>query len=219
MRNAFIGFASVSLFTASLVGCASAADGTASVESIDETAVTTAELSTLPNLAGSFVRASDATEGPLSIAFKYAPKSRTRGTYFVDTGIRCITYPCPSTEEGTFRLVKMPCSTGFAVELTGKLGDGRPSRQMLAIESSAEGLVLEGLATHEGTRLVAQPACVVTGCSRNVCADAERITTCQFTPEMACFDANSICARDASGACGWAPTSALTSCLQAAAQN
>lgn len=55
-------------------------------------------------------------------------------------------------------------------------------------------------------------ACVVTGCSGQICADSARFTTCEFRPEYACYK-TAICERDAAGACGFRKTAALTKCL------
>lgn len=57
------------------------------------------------------------------------------------------------------------------------------------------------------------PPCVVTGCSAHVCADGPRYTTCEFRPAYACYRAHGVCGRDASGACGWRDTPALSTCL------
>jgi hypothetical protein len=58
----------------------------------------------------------------------------------------------------------------------------------------------------------AQPACAKQGCSGQICADHSVITTCEFRPEYACYQA-ATCARQANGQCGWTPSAALTSCL------
>jgi hypothetical protein len=58
----------------------------------------------------------------------------------------------------------------------------------------------------------AQPACEKQGCSGQICADHSVITTCEFRPEYACYQA-ATCARQANGQCGWTPSAALTSCL------
>ena len=59
---------------------------------------------------------------------------------------------------------------------------------------------------------VPQPACVVGGCSSEVCADHAVFSTCIFRPEYACYHAAS-CARQDDGNCGWTPTPALTQCI------
>jgi hypothetical protein len=74
-----------------------------------------------------------------------------------------------------------------------------------------------------GTQCVAHPdgsascepdagACIRTGCSGQICADGEMITTCEWRPEYDCYRAAS-CERQADGACGWTDTPELAACL------
>lgn len=55
--------------------------------------------------------------------------------------------------------------------------------------------------------------CVVTGCSGQICADEETITTCEYKEEYACY-ADAECTRQEDGECGWTPTNELLICLQ-----
>lgn len=55
--------------------------------------------------------------------------------------------------------------------------------------------------------------CVVTGCSSQICAEEETITTCEYLPEYACYR-NAECKRQSEGACGWTYTSELTQCIE-----
>jgi hypothetical protein len=55
--------------------------------------------------------------------------------------------------------------------------------------------------------------CVVTGCSGQLCADAEQASTCEWTDAYACYGDVGICERDANGACGWRDTPELAACL------
>ncbi len=61
-------------------------------------------------------------------------------------------------------------------------------------------------------------ACVRTGCSGTVCAETGKdvFTTCDMRPEYECY-ATAKCERQASGACGWTQTAALSSCLSSKA--
>jgi len=59
--------------------------------------------------------------------------------------------------------------------------------------------------------------CRVTGCSSQVCADQDVITTCEFRPEFACYT-NAVCERQADNQCGWTMTSELQACLAASSQ-
>ena len=55
-------------------------------------------------------------------------------------------------------------------------------------------------------------ACVRTGCSGQVCADSDVVTTCEWREEYACY-ASASCERQADGACGWTETPELAACL------
>lgn len=54
--------------------------------------------------------------------------------------------------------------------------------------------------------------CRVTGCSGQICAEEDVITTCEFSPEYACYR-SARCERQASGECGWTQTPSLKMCL------
>ncbi len=54
--------------------------------------------------------------------------------------------------------------------------------------------------------------CRRTGCSGQVCASEDVVTTCEFRPEYACYQ-KAICERLAGGACGFRKTRELESCL------
>ncbi len=62
-----------------------------------------------------------------------------------------------------------------------------------------------------GTPEVAK-ACVVSGCSGQICADEEMMSTCEFREEYACYK-NAKCERQTSGKCGWTETAALRTCI------
>jgi hypothetical protein len=61
----------------------------------------------------------------------------------------------------------------------------------------------------------AQTTCVVTGCSGQVCAAEQTITTCEWLPQYACY-ADATCAVQPDGHCGWTETVELTNCLEGA---
>jgi len=54
--------------------------------------------------------------------------------------------------------------------------------------------------------------CRATGCSGQVCADRDVITTCEFRPEFVCYR-TARCERQADGQCGWTMTPELQACL------
>ncbi len=66
-----------------------------------------------------------------------------------------------------------------------------------------------------GASPAATGGCRATGCSGQVCADADVMTTCEWKPEYACYR-EAVCARGADGACGWVQDAALRACLERA---
>jgi eight-cysteine-cluster-containing protein len=53
--------------------------------------------------------------------------------------------------------------------------------------------------------------CRPTGCSGQVCASEDVITTCEFLPEYSCFSL-AICERQVDGECGWTETPEFGNC-------
>lgn len=57
-----------------------------------------------------------------------------------------------------------------------------------------------------------QAECRPTGCSRQICADIDVITTCEYREEYACYQ-SAVCERQSDGECGWTETLELEACL------
>jgi hypothetical protein len=57
--------------------------------------------------------------------------------------------------------------------------------------------------------------CRRTGCSGQICADEDMVSTCEYRQEYACYK-DAACERQPDGKCGWTPSAALTACLEAA---
>lgn len=57
--------------------------------------------------------------------------------------------------------------------------------------------------------------CRRTGCSGQICADEDMVSTCEYRPEYACYK-DAACERQADGKCGWTPSAALSACLESA---
>ncbi len=61
-------------------------------------------------------------------------------------------------------------------------------------------------------------ACVIGGCSGQVCGEAAAedgmVTTCEYRAEYACYK-EAVCERQATGVCGWTETPTLRACLNA----
>ena len=71
----------------------------------------------------------------------------------------------------------------------------------------------EKLEMRNGSDDQAVGGCKITGCSGQVCADKEMITTCEFRAEYACYK-NVVCTRQKNGACGWTENEELRACLK-----
>jgi hypothetical protein len=65
-----------------------------------------------------------------------------------------------------------------------------------------------------GNVVIGGDACVVTGCSGEVCADQDQASICIWSPTFECYSLYGSCARQADGACGWTPTEDLQKCLE-----
>ena len=57
--------------------------------------------------------------------------------------------------------------------------------------------------------------CNITGCSREICAEEEVMSTCQMRSEYVCYK-SARCERQSSGQCGWTLTPKLNTCLEGA---
>jgi hypothetical protein len=55
-------------------------------------------------------------------------------------------------------------------------------------------------------------ACVIGGCSSELCADQPLVSPCIWRAVNACYD-NALCGRQPDGSCGWNPTPELTACI------
>jgi len=59
-------------------------------------------------------------------------------------------------------------------------------------------------------------ACVKTGCSGQLCAEGDMMSTCEFRPEYACYSKPGVkCERQTDGKCGWTLPQAAKTCLGA----
>ena len=58
-------------------------------------------------------------------------------------------------------------------------------------------------------------ACVVSGCSGQICGEESMMSTCEFKESYACYK-TARCERQTTGTCGWTETEELRSCLKSA---
>ena len=63
-----------------------------------------------------------------------------------------------------------------------------------------------------------QTKCSITGCSGQICAGEEVITTCEYRPEYICYQ-KSVCEVQSNGECGWTQTPELATCLISPGEN
>ena len=55
-------------------------------------------------------------------------------------------------------------------------------------------------------------ACLIGGCSDEVCADQPEVSPCIWRAVNACYQ-TAMCGRQPDGTCGWNPTPELTACI------
>ncbi len=145
-----------------------------------------------------------------------------------DSGVRCITFPCPSLREK-----KINSSATASLSDLGWAESGATDEQIgnALDKMHTDGLIISGtrytVSGPGGTgkaRTVSQfwlratdeaPAaktCMKTGCSGQICSDEQRFSTCEFRPEYACYQA-ATCEVQADGECGFTQTAELSTCL------
>ena len=150
-----------------------------------------------------------------------------------DRGVRCITHPCLS--HSATKLGFAFTSNIAGVDLAAAGASGELISEGAAAMTQTDGVIVAGYfapvtgpggraqtlkATKfylpAGTQVGGQPPgarrCFKTGCSSEVCADRDVVTTCIFRPEFACYQ-KAICARQANGECGFTQTPELLACL------
>lgn len=141
-----------------------------------------------------------------------------------DRGVRCITFPCPTHYEAKL-------TSTLSRNIAGVDLDGVGAGDVAAALTGPDGVIVAGdhltvsgpagssfelKATQVYVRvrksISAMKPCIKTGCSSQVCADHDVITTCEFRPEYACYK-KAACERQADGNCGFTKTRELTECL------
>lgn len=55
-------------------------------------------------------------------------------------------------------------------------------------------------------------ACVVTGCSNQICAEEPMTTTCEYKEAYVCYQ-KAKCEKQQNGKCGWTKTPEIEACL------
>ena len=162
--------------------------------------------------------------------------NQASGTYYRvrDRGVRCIAAPCETHHEA-----KLNTSVSRNIAGVDLSGAGAPENALSEANqamTSPDGVLIVGKhsrvtgpagrsQTLKATQLYlrAKPGgtssdnqnkpCFRTGCSSQVCADEEVITTCEYRTEYECYK-TAKCERQANGKCGFTETPELRRCLR-----
>lgn len=143
-----------------------------------------------------------------------------------DSGVRCITTPCPTIGEKALNTSRSANVHGLDWA-AGGFDDDQISKLSTEMVATPGGIIIAGdrytftehnqkakgrTVTAAYRRLVDQ-TCYVGGCSGQICSDQEGvISTCEWRDEYACYQTAS-CERQPDGQCGWTPTEELNACL------
>lgn len=166
----------------------------------------------------------------VSEVWRAADDDKPYGDFFRvrDLGIRCIAAPCLTHQETK---LNTPAARKIAgVDLNEASAGGDVTQQAQTAMTSKTGIIVAGgHATVTGpagraltlkasqfylqqSNSVSMKPCVRTGCSGQICADHEVISTCEYKPEYDCYK-KATCERQANGDCGFTKTKELTDCL------
>jgi hypothetical protein len=150
-----------------------------------------------------------------------------------DRGVRCITHPCLSHSATT---LASTFTTNIAgVDLAAAGATGESISEGAAAMTQTDGVIVAGYfapvtgpagraqtlkatkfylptGTQIGGPSPVPQRCFKTGCSSQVCADHDVVTTCEYRPEYACYQ-KAACERQRNGECGFTQTPELRSCL------
>jgi len=150
-----------------------------------------------------------------------------------DRGVRCITHPCLSHQATILNGTRIENIAG--VDLSSAGVSGEQISEAAAAMTHTEGVIVAGnyatvtgpagrAKTLKATKFYLRAGagaadgvsgtrrCFKTGCSSQVCADHDVVTTCEFRPEYECYR-KAVCERQANGDCGFTVTAELKSCL------
>ncbi len=160
------------------------------------------------------------------------------GTFYRvrDRGVRCITHPCPTHSEAklnsslsrniagvNFQGAGLDESATSAVNMaiTGPGGVIVAGHDVRVTGPGGRSFELRATQVYVRTKLDntsttpdrgSLKSCFKTGCSSQVCADHNVMTTCEFRPEYECYQ-KAECKRQSDGNCGFTKTRELTECL------
>ncbi|HEV7397121.1 MAG TPA: DUF6748 domain-containing protein [Pyrinomonadaceae bacterium] len=149
-----------------------------------------------------------------------------------DLGVRCIAAPCPTHHEAKLNTTEARNIAGVDLSHVGATEESES--HAVAYMTGNQGILVAG--EHERVTgpagrseklnvtqfylLFQNPAatgsskpCIRTGCSKQICADHNVMSTCEWREEYECYRKAS-CERQADGDCGFTKTPELASCLK-----
>lgn len=173
----------------------------------------------------------------VSETWKSLGSNESSGTFYLvrDRGVRCIAFPCPTHSEAKLNSSFSRNIAGVNLEGAGL---GENASTVKAAMTGPDGVIVIGQdvpvkgpggrsfelsATKVYVRNKTESGsgrpgtgsmkpCIKTGCSSQICADHNVISTCEFRPEYACYQ-KAACERQSDGNCGFTKTAELTECL------
>ena len=167
-----------------------------------------------------------------------ASDKQPSGTFFRvrDRGIRCIAAPCETHHEAKLNTSVSRNIAGVDLSAAGApdnvAGDANqamtspdgvlvagnhspvtgPAGRSQMLKATQFYLRSQSGGASSGNNDAAKP-CFRTGCSGQVCADEEVVTTCEYRTEYECYK-TAKCERQATGKCGFTDTPELRRCLK-----
>ena len=139
-----------------------------------------------------------------------------------DSGVRCITAPCPTMKEHSLN----NSYTANIVEIDWSFA-GLSDREIEGFGEeiiTSHGTIIAGerytvshtakarTATAAFHKLADPRQCFRGGCSNELCGEAPQVSSCIYQPEYACYQA-ATCELQGDDTCGFTADAALTSCL------
>jgi predicted secreted protein len=130
------------------------------------------------------------TKSPLSMVGKHTVNLEYKRSFGSDPPAKKFSFTIEVTKPGGATCAAVRCASGTHCEMKGLNGGALP----VCIKDAAQG------------------ACVKTGCSGQICADHDVITTCEMRRDYGCYR-NAMCERQADGKCGFSLTKEQLACL------
>jgi hypothetical protein len=146
-----------------------------------------------------------------------------------DRGLRCIAAPCETHHEARLNATVSREIAGVDLNSVGA-NESTMSETYQAL-TGADGILVAGTHTPvtgpagrsvslkatqfylRAKSTVSMKPCMKTGCSGEICADEEKMSTCVYRSEYACYK-KARCERQQNGNCGFTQTAELQSCLR-----